>query len=31
MVTHNPSTDPDVQHYCIRLLPQVMTSKRCQG
>ena len=25
MVTHTPSTDPDVRHYRIRLLPQVMT------
>ena len=31
MVAHNPSTDPDVQDYCIRLLPQVMTPKRTHG
>jgi hypothetical protein len=31
MVAHNPLHDPDVRHYRIRLLPQVITPKRSQG
>ena len=31
MVAQNPPTDPDVRHYRIRLLPQVITPKRAQG